>query len=702
MWTGRAAEAARGHCYRVRAGMHEHADEPENIGKAMQQAAEEIDTCQKQLNRVIAEIEGRGNSDSTRNAADDWKVKDKDDGNYLVKHPSEKEAEAQSYVNEIDGIIDKADQAQRDGADKIQAAAKKLTSLQKYLAEERREEREEGRQAANKLQWYLQHDKEPPAWLRKQVAENADDEYFAGSFGNTLGASGILNIPAQVAHCGLGDEERNALMAAIGETVGTATNGEGPDLKTKQQQALIDAAGSTETKNVDGLQYREFWAMQQLLANGEGHLEGWFLAETSAEIFRNRHELEEAAGTLQGDEYGVVQAGTEEGSLTYVSTEPPMTTALKALDDSPEAGRRFFGHTDENGEYNRIRELVNENYGNAAHGAALTEAVKAAATEFPTFDPDRDTDAHKQASEVAGAFLHQVAAEERGGFLGIGAEEGSPAAKRDVAGIMSFYYEDLNRALTAGEDYDPDPGSHNSPLKYSVTGFKYGVTIPTEDAKTLLDSVWEDEKAQGKLVNAAAVYARENIQYKMDHWYSDEEDYNFANRVDARNAGYKDYGTSLGALVSAAHANDIEGASTEDLMKKVGKSTITVGLTAAGPAGAAGRMGLAALGEIAKGSLDQVGGAPGSARDALAQEVNSYEASSRFTVTEMMIQRGDWPQSDVPDEYWNEQKEQLEVPEDPEEYANFKIWLAQHTDGYIQQAHANYLDGLEVGSSQYA
>lgn len=62
VWTGQAANAARDHCGWLRTVMYEHVDEPEDIGKALVRAADDIETCQKRLVAVVNEIESKATS----------------------------------------------------------------------------------------------------------------------------------------------------------------------------------------------------------------------------------------------------------------------------------------------------------------------------------------------------------------------------------------------------------------------------------------------------------------------------------------------------------------------------------------------------------------------------------------------------------------------------------------------------------------
>lgn len=174
VWTGQAANAARDHCGRLRTVMYEHVDEPEDIGKALVRAADDIETCQKRLVAAVNEIESKGD--------ERWRV----DASGEVFGPDSQATEVYQYQGEITDIVGEADRADQDCDRKLRAAFEKIGDVDQYVKRERRE----GRQAAEKLQWYLSNGEEPPGWLQDQLRANADDEFFAAAFGNKLGSAG--------------------------------------------------------------------------------------------------------------------------------------------------------------------------------------------------------------------------------------------------------------------------------------------------------------------------------------------------------------------------------------------------------------------------------------------------------------------------------------------------------------------------------
>lgn len=327
---------------------------------------------------------------------------------------------------------------------------------------------------------------------------------------------------------------------------------------------------------------------------------------------------------------------------------------------------------------------MDEYYTYSVGGPALTDALRAASTEFPEIDPNRDSAAHQQAGGIASNLLHAAAEQERGFDLSGPTPD---AMKRDLASVMSYYYEDLDAALVERPgEASLDARDWTERDQDSVFGFRYGASIRLDDATTLLDTIWEDEVSKERVLGAATVHAEENIQHKIDNW----TDLGFDNPEQARNAGYKDYGAGLGRLMGAAHEGELDRAEQAAAIKDLSKGALSVGVAAAGPLGAGVSVGAAALDQLAGTSIDQVGGGPEDAREAYAAEVDDATAASRATVTEMMLRRGDWPPEDLPPEYrdyWDAESQRLRVPEDPQERGEFRFWQNKYTDGHIKQPH---------------
>ncbi len=682
VWSGKAAEAARKRCHNMQVGMQDKSDEPADIGTALINAADEIETCQKRLEGIVDEINTKGG---------EWRIEVRNSGDGVVKGdgPAGKEKEIQEevdkYQTEIDGLVKKADQTDADCERKIRKAIERISNLKNYT--------EEAEQTATKIQGYLKRGEELPPPLKEKLRKNADDEYFAAVYSNTLGADGVLKFPAMLGEIeGMSKEERRDLMSSFSELVGTATNGEGKDARPEIKDKLVNAAGSTETVGGDGLvegfmnsekdlTYRKFWAMQKILQYGQGHIEGHFLNRVAVEVYENRYDLPGGGEnnaidnyTLTKDEWGGVL-----GSTGY--EDAPMSTVLKALGDAPEAGREFFGaDPDGDGRLDRITTLVEEHYNVAGEGPALTEALRLASTEFPEVDPQRDTPAHREAGAIASTFLHSVAEEEHG-FDNALVEE-----KRDIARTMGFYYEDLREGLL--NPYEEFPvGAREGEIKNSPLSFQYGANISSADTKELLELVWEDQKSKQNIFGAAAMYAEADLRQELE----DDPNQNPAK------AAMKLYGRDVGMLIDAAYSGEIDAAEKEEAWKTAGKVLLMTGAAATAPLGTGAAAFAAGLSGLASEGISNLGPEEGSIRDQMTSETGNTYIAARVGIAEMLIQSGHWPAEDMPPENLFHDGH-FDVQ--PDEREQLQDWLDEHATNNIVSAHDSFMAGIELGKAK--
>ncbi|MDR7304202.1 DUF6571 family protein [Haloactinomyces albus] len=336
IWKGKAAQAACKHVEHIRKEMEKYRDDLQPAGPGLITAAEDIDTCQQQLQAVDNEINDRDK--------DEWSISN--DGK--ISYPAGAEAQYQSYVAEIEGIIGKAAKADQAAARAAEAADVAYANLKQVLTEERREEEQAAGRAAKLAS-------QPPdelsfdeaKRLARLLRNHGDDPAFAGEFLEDVPPEELLRLSQQVGSTGFGWgfhgegqgpnklDVLKSLQSELGETLATGTSAEGREYLGR------------DVHNDSGLDSRAGEYADRLMAAAQASGDEGYRAvgtllhsgEYSAEFLNPVGDALIAADRADPFE------GTVD-DLNYVDEHgkggDPLVGLMVAMDNNPEAADDFF------------------------------------------------------------------------------------------------------------------------------------------------------------------------------------------------------------------------------------------------------------------------------------------------------------------------------------------------------------------------
>ncbi|SDQ89575.1 DUF6571 family protein [Actinopolyspora saharensis] len=447
-WRGEAKELATAHGKRIHKRMREYRDRIAPVSEALNTAAEEITTCQRQVRGVADEVNGRGGN---------WRF----DANGEITYPEGQRSEYESYVAEIEGILSRAAEADQEAARALSEADDTLEYLNEVLTEERREEEQAAKEAAELAS---QSPDELSFAEGKKLAqllrENGKDPAFAGEFLERVQPKQLLKLTDHLQDMPLGNwdshtqesgpsrsELISSLQRRLGETLATGTGEEGreylgEDLHGPEEEGSTDQRAASYGKRM--LKAAENWdtgflglgshedtgyrALGMLLHSGEYSRD--FLNPVGDGLVEA--DKKDAFEPLRGNDINHVDDRGRGGD--------PLVGLMTALEHSPDAAGSFFdpARNDENLGHLVQREWPVDRYDHA---------------EGPRHDSSPTEQEENLGHDLLGKALESAT---------LGEQHGSAEAARTVSGMVHTL------ANTDDSMQDPGQGTIPPPLRDSV------------------------------------------------------------------------------------------------------------------------------------------------------------------------------------------------------------------------------------------
>ncbi|WP_020486325.1 hypothetical protein [Actinopolyspora halophila] len=448
-WRGEAKELATAHGKRIHKRMREYRDRIAPVSKALNTAAEEITTCQRQVRGVADEVNGRDR--------EGWSF----DSDGEITYPEGQRSEYESYVAEVEGILSRAAEADREAdreaARALSEADDTLEYLNEVLTEERREEEQAAKEAAELAS-------QPPdelsfaegERLARLLRENGKDPAFAGEFLERVQPKQLLELTEHLQSDLLGDWAANSqgnrleligsLQRRLGETLATGTGEEGreylgEDLHGPEEEDSTDQRAANYGKRM--LKAAENWNPGPL----------WFGDEEAGHraLGMLLHSGEYSSGFLNPVGDGLVEADKKHSFGPLHSEDrnhvddrgrggDPLVGLMTALEHSPDTAGSFFdpARDDENLGHLVQRDWPVDRYDHA---------------EGPRHDSSTTEQEENLGHNLLGKALESAT---------LGEQHGSAEAARTVSGMVHTL------ANTDDSMQDPGKGTIPPPLRDNV------------------------------------------------------------------------------------------------------------------------------------------------------------------------------------------------------------------------------------------
>ncbi|WP_019855532.1 DUF6571 family protein [Actinopolyspora mortivallis] len=388
-WRGEAKELAAAHGLRIHRSMREYRDRIVPVGKALNTAAEELLDCQKQIEDVAGEINDRRD--------EGWRF----DSDGTITYPDNQRSAYEAYVAEVEGILSRAAEADRQAARALAEADDTLEYLDRVLAEERREEERKAKEAA-KLASQSPDELgfEEAGKLLRLLRENGGDPAFAGEFLERVRPKQLLELTDDLQSTIKGDWARQSqgsgtnsselvsgLQRWLGETLATGTGPEGreylgEDLHGPEEEESTEQRAQNYGRRL--LKAAENWGGGFL---GLGDEDAGY--RSLGMLLHSGEYSSEFLNTV-GD--GLVEADRKDPfeplrgtNLNHVDDRgrggDPLVGLMTALEHSPEAASSFFdpARNDENLAHLVERDWPVDTYDHAEgprHDSSPTEREK--------------------------------------------------------------------------------------------------------------------------------------------------------------------------------------------------------------------------------------------------------------------------------------------------------------------------------------
>lgn len=363
------------------------------------------------------------------------------------------------------------------------------------------------------LQWLKDYSHDP--YFAASLAKNCSPEEISAYVQNSYYARNNLSTstPDYAAKYQRMLDDYKALVTGLGETVGTATQSESPDLKLPGDYANRWADAITDSGG------------PQAAVLGEVLRHGAYGEQFALTVATKVYDYER--NDLPGRWADRVSGGTWQMSGADGKTMPadPLSGVMAMLGSNASASQEFFTTGgDEKVKVNgqevqvnsRLKYLVQDRTwaGNrlSDEGDGLGKALRAATIAFRNHDETGKTSATLATQTLAliGEKTHEGT---DGGFLGLGADDGWKmwtGMRDEVADIVADYVPDLYREYQddAGAADPTGPPWCNDGTATGIGGAPYGLNFSRDHMKKILQTLGEQPENIDKVTTSAFAYNR--------------------------------------------------------------------------------------------------------------------------------------------------------------------------------------------------
>lgn len=507
IWRGRAAFAAAGYVANLKLAVHRAADKMRDVPIALRTAERAIGEAQHSASEVVSHAAGAGLL-----VGPDGRITGSDGGPI----PAEHEGLARDLAGQIERAVQKAADADLALMRALHQESADIADATEVSAEVARAEADAARAAelgALGSNLTVQQQNE----LANLLAANSNDATFSTALHERLGPDGAFQLYADLAGVqATGPQppdpatiDRLArIQTELGESLATATDERNDDHVDDRWQNELEAAGERryEVPGVPGYTPYGYQVLGGLLQSGDYQPDFLDRVGDSTLAFENG----DSDVWVRNQPVGPWLTGFDlslndgDGPAGY----DPVLDLYHALDDNPEAARRFLDPGDNP---DRLRYLFNErdylplsidnsldpiqSIGYDALGGVL---------EAGTLDAPRD----ERSAAIVSEMVHVLGGPVDGTELSAGGGRGGdipPPLRDNVANVLAGYIGDVNHAYSIG--LTPDEigwGGDEGPNHVGPNGF---AAISQGDLSRLFNGIAADPNAYQTVHDANTVYA---------------------------------------------------------------------------------------------------------------------------------------------------------------------------------------------------